>query len=233
VLIHAILLLQLIATPTDLREAERLVHASMSDYDLGFFDKALHEAEDAYRRDPLPLILFNIGQCHRALEHWEKAAFYFRRYLQKLPDAPNRALVESLLTAIDYKLKAQQLPAPAPAPVVVVAAPPPPASSPATPVSIAPTALEASVTPPHSHTTAWVLGAVTLACVAVAVVGIVEVQSYESLRGQLATERSYTQWQRDSTTVLGEASGATSWEVAAITAGAAALATGTGAVLTW
>src|SRR5208282_1727037 len=72
-LLHAILLLQLLATPPEAHDAEALVHASMRDYDLGYFEQALREAEQAYRLYPLPQILFNIGQCHRALEHWERA----------------------------------------------------------------------------------------------------------------------------------------------------------------
>ncbi len=91
----------LVASPAiprgDVREAERLVHESMRDYDLGYFERSLAEAEQAYRLDPLPQLLFNIGQLHRALKHWDKAVYFWGRYLAKMPGARNRAQVELLV----------------------------------------------------------------------------------------------------------------------------------------
>jgi tetratricopeptide (TPR) repeat protein len=156
-LLHAILLLQLAVTPPEANEAEKLVHASIQDYDLGSFDKALDEAEQAYRLDPLPQILFNIAQCHRALKHWEQAAFFYRRYLLKLPAAPNRRTVDDLLTEATYRAKAAQLPAPkaGPAPslnaeLALEQAPGPKPILPDTPLS-APAAAVSEAPPPTSH----------------------------------------------------------------------------------
>ncbi len=247
-MIQAILLLQLAAAPPPAPSAEaaaRLVHASINDYELGFFDKALHEAEQAYHLDPLPQILFNIGQCHRGLQHWEKAAYYYQHYLERLPSAPNRATVEDLLTEVTYRLKAEQLPAPPGQPastaVAVVPTPAPTAAAvvpsdapaPATADTAPAAAVEAPPEQPHSHTAGWILGSVAVACLAVAVVGIVEVESYEAFRGQLAAPASYTQWETDSANAAGQGQQASAFEVVAIAAGAVALATGTAAVLTW
>jgi tetratricopeptide (TPR) repeat protein len=224
------------------------VHASMSDYDLGYFEQALREAEQAYRLYPLAQILFNIGQCHRALKHWDKAAFFYERYLQKLPDAPNRERVEQLLAETQYRAKAEALqphPEPAPQGVVVVSPlPPPPQAAPAPPPVVAKT--EASVPPaavepwaektaeaPHSRTAAYVLGSVALASLVVMVIGIVEVESFESVVGRLNNPVSYTAWEADEATANSQVSQAQVWEVVAFTTGAMALGTGTAAVLTW
>jgi tetratricopeptide (TPR) repeat protein len=181
-LLSAILLLNLVAvTPPEARQAEELVHACMRDYDLGEFDQALREAVEAYRIDPLPAILFNIGQCHRALGHWDKAVFFFQRYLSKLPAAPNRKNVEELLAASRRQLKEQQRrPAPAqpasqsvvvvsPRPLLPAAtrpAPPPPKTESAPPAAVS-TAGEVEARPARSNAPWWLVGTGAL----VAVVG--------------------------------------------------------------
>src|SRR5438874_2068998 len=50
-------------------------------YDLGQFDEALRDFSEAYRLKPLPGILFNLAQCHRQMRSYERAAFFYRRYL--------------------------------------------------------------------------------------------------------------------------------------------------------
>ena len=227
-LIPAILLLQLTASPVDVREAERLVHASINDYDHGFFDKALHEAEDAYRLDPLPLILFNIGQCHRALEHWEKAAFYFHRYLQKLPEAPNRSLVEKSLITIDYKLKAQQLPAPPP----VAASPPPSAAAPAPKAAVESPATgvaQSRVAPARSHALAWTLVAAGSAAAVVALVGLGEVLDFNSANSTYQASPTLANYQ-SATAASGRA---TLWAPVAIACGIGAALLGGGVAIAW
>src|SRR5687767_11122360 len=63
-------------------------------YKLGRFDDALAEYSAAYEIYPAPGLLFNIGQCHKNLKHYERAVFFFEGYLREKPNAPNRALVE-------------------------------------------------------------------------------------------------------------------------------------------
>jgi tetratricopeptide (TPR) repeat protein len=200
--------------------AEELVHASMRDYDLGAFDKALEKAEQAYRLDPLPAILFNMAQCHRALKQWEKAAFFYRRFLQKVPAAPNRRTVENLLTEVTYRAKAEQLPSPEAPPVDAQHAleqepspkpplPEPPPSAPAASVSEGP--------PParHSHLLGAALTATAVVSAGFAIVGTVEVGEYL----QSPTWRT--------------ASNANNWAWAAIVLGVAAAGSTAGAILTW
>jgi hypothetical protein len=176
------------ATPASAKETvspevQKLVHDMMVDYNTGDFDAALKKATEAYRLQPLPALLFNIGQFHKQLHHWERAAFFFHRYLVERPDAPNREEVERLID--DVAQKQGQEPAPAPAPVSTTApaqaqaasrAPSPAAATPSAPAPAAkpaPTeavsAPEATVTvtvesPSRSHWFAWSLigGAVLL-----------------------------------------------------------------------
>lgn len=91
------LLLALAAPDAATVEARRHFEAGRADYDLGHFDEALAEFEAAYRVKPLPAFLFNIGQCHFQNRDHQKAVFFYERYLELVPDADNRVLVQELL----------------------------------------------------------------------------------------------------------------------------------------
>ncbi len=127
-------------------EARRLARRSVLEYDTGDYDAALADIARAYELDPRPGFLFNLGQCHRALGHYEKAALAFRSYLRAVPRAKNRSQVERLLAEMEAKAKSQLAAAPPP---VAARAPPPPAPpraesaaavAPAPPIRAAPAA---------------------------------------------------------------------------------------------
>ncbi|MED5464385.1 MAG: tetratricopeptide repeat protein [Myxococcota bacterium] len=61
------------------------------------FTKALAAFETAYSHVALAGFLFNIGQCHMELENYEKAASYFKLYIEKKPDAASRPIAERRL----------------------------------------------------------------------------------------------------------------------------------------
>jgi tetratricopeptide (TPR) repeat protein len=81
-------------------------------YRLGRFTAALAEYGLAYEAKRLPALLFNIAQCHKMLGSYEKAIFFYESFLRDTPDAPNRALVESLLAesraALDGRKRAAE-----------------------------------------------------------------------------------------------------------------------------
>ncbi|MBI2896893.1 MAG: tetratricopeptide repeat protein [Deltaproteobacteria bacterium] len=77
--------------------ARRLFISGDRAFAQGDFAAALEAYSAAYEAAPLPGFLFNMGQCHRKLEHWELARDFFTRYLEAVPDAFNRADVERLL----------------------------------------------------------------------------------------------------------------------------------------
>jgi hypothetical protein len=96
-----------IAAPPDpaiAKSKELFTHAE-SLYALTRFDEALAEYERAFEAKPLPGFLFNIGQCHRQLGHWDKAAYFYRTYLDREHDAKNRGLVESLIVEMEGKAR--------------------------------------------------------------------------------------------------------------------------------
>lgn len=83
------------------RKAEKL-------FELGRFQDALKEYEAAYEAKALPELLFNIGQCHRNLGDYRAAAFQYKLYLRKRPDAPNRDAVNKLIEEVEQKLAAEE-----------------------------------------------------------------------------------------------------------------------------
>lgn len=114
-------------------QARHQVEAADIDYKLGRFAAARDEYTRAYELYPVPPLLFNIGQCHKNLEDYAKAIFFFEGYLRDAPAASNRALVEDLIRESRAALDR----APPDAGRAGPAAPPPPSAppQPATPPS--------------------------------------------------------------------------------------------------
>jgi len=96
------------AADSPLKEARKLTSAAMVEYNVGHFDRALELYTQAYERYPKPALLFDLGQCHRQLGHFERALFFFHGYLREQPSAPNRALAEKLLEDSQRQLDAQK-----------------------------------------------------------------------------------------------------------------------------
>src|SRR5947207_2642735 len=88
--------------PATAKAKELFGHAEAL-YALTRYAEALAEYERAFETRPLPGFLFNIGQCHRQLGRWEKAAYFYRAYLERQPEARNRDLVNSLIAEMDQK----------------------------------------------------------------------------------------------------------------------------------
>lgn len=259
-MLHAILLLQLFATPPhQATEAEERQATAITEYDMGHFEQALKDAEEAYRLDPRPEILFNMAQCHRGLHHWDQAAFLYKRYLAKLPDAPNRKTAEELLVEMQQHAKEQPKPGPAapgpkaaqqPAPIqsppVVLAPPPvvlapeplvkpPPAKEASAPAAAVEPQVAKPLHPRRSHATSYALGSVAAVGIVLMVIGIVYVENFESVLGRLNSTKveSYAAWQADQATAASEQPHARGWEWVAGISATVAAATGTSAVLTW
>jgi len=88
--------------------AKAFFEKGASEYNLGHFAEAIVQFEKAYEIDPAPILLFNIGQCHRQTGNKERAAFFYRRYLEQNPKAENRAEVESRIADLDRSLKEEK-----------------------------------------------------------------------------------------------------------------------------
>jgi hypothetical protein len=63
-------------------------------FDAGDFRGAIREFEAANKLAPAPLLLFNIGLAYERLGEAGPALQYFKAYLEQMPNASNRSLVE-------------------------------------------------------------------------------------------------------------------------------------------
>jgi tetratricopeptide (TPR) repeat protein len=111
-------------------------------FDLGKYDEAISEFEEAYRYKDAPGLLYNIAQAYRLSNRSEEALRYYRTYLERKPDAPNRAEAESKIDRLAAILEERK----ARIPAIVETAPSPIASSfailPRTPALVVPAAAE-------------------------------------------------------------------------------------------
>lgn len=90
--------------PTDEQTARALFADGQKAYDLGEFDRALTLYSDAYKLKPLPGFLFNIAQCHRQLANYERAAFFYGRFVDNSkPEAPNVGLAKDLMADMERR----------------------------------------------------------------------------------------------------------------------------------
>ena len=90
-------------------EAEILARTEFNlaqrEYDLGRFSSAIAHYSKSYEAMRLPELLFNIAQCHRHLGQYDKAAFFYRRYLDLSGTPPNASLTRELLAEMEQRVK--------------------------------------------------------------------------------------------------------------------------------
>ncbi len=122
--------LVLAAAPTE--QFKELTRRSLAEYDAGAYAKALADFQAAYALDPRPALLFDLGQCQRALGNHRKAALAYERFLHEVPNARNKAQAEALYAQMaelalrdEQTPEARAAPSPAlpPAPSAAVTAP--------------------------------------------------------------------------------------------------------------
>jgi tetratricopeptide (TPR) repeat protein len=221
--------------PAEKRVVRALLQRSLEEYKSLQFEAALRDIQQAYLLDPRPELLFNVGQCERALHHWERARFAFERYVRQRPDASNRGLVEKLLAEVVARQReelaarapANPSPPPAPAPVraIVVAALP----SVAPPAPAAAVALAPAPAKRRSHVLAWTFGSLGLAAALAAAYGGYEVLNYD----QLASAANTTFRSKPASEVTPAQQSAQLWQPLSIGLAIAAVAGLTAAGFTW
>jgi hypothetical protein len=92
--------------PTD--RAKALFVEGNQHFTLNEMKPALELYKRAYRIKPLPAFLFNIAQCHRKLGQYPEAINMYQSYLVGVPDAQNKATVESLIAESKQAIADQQ-----------------------------------------------------------------------------------------------------------------------------
>ena len=88
--------------------AKQHFESGASHFDLSEYDEALVEFKEAYRLKADATFLYNIAQCHRKLGHLEEALTFYKTYLRRSPDAPNREEVERRIQELDVEQRAKQ-----------------------------------------------------------------------------------------------------------------------------
>jgi tetratricopeptide (TPR) repeat protein len=172
VLVAACVLLAGRAHAEDKAKAREAFESATRHYDLTEYREALAAFKEAYRNYPDPSFLFNIGQCHRQLGDKEQAIKFFHNYLSKVPDAPNRDAVRSMIAHLE-QLSEEERRNKASPPVGTM--PPNDATSTTTPstTTAAPLTVTATSEPPPARTPIykkwWLWTAVGVAAAGVAV----------------------------------------------------------------
>lgn len=165
-------------TPQQKQEIHVHYQQATRAYDLGKYQEAVDEYQKVYEIDGDPVMLYNIAQAYRLNDQPQESIHFYRRYLQRSPEARNKEDVERKITAmeklIEERRKAAALVAPPPpkpeTKPVAVPEPvlPPPVT---TPVVVAP---PPPPPPPQRSTTRLVVGwsmvGVGVASIAVAIV---------------------------------------------------------------
>jgi tetratricopeptide (TPR) repeat protein len=90
-------------------QARAHVQRATTHYNLGRFEQALTEYTAAYEAFAAPLLLFNIGQCHRNLGNHERAVFFLESFLREATEITpeQRQLADELLRESQTALRAQ------------------------------------------------------------------------------------------------------------------------------
>lgn len=87
--------------------ARQLFVAGKTHFVAGQFRAAQARFVEAYRLQPLPDILFMIGQCHRNLGRHRRAIQAFEGYLRDQPAALDRVQVERLIQTLEQREREQ------------------------------------------------------------------------------------------------------------------------------
>src|SRR5262245_48238214 len=91
---------QSLARADDRREAMEHATKGRRAFDLGAYDEAISEFATAYRLKDDPALLYNLAQAHRLAGHTSDALRFYRVYLTRFPDAPNRSDVEAKIASL-------------------------------------------------------------------------------------------------------------------------------------
>src|SRR6185437_4959705 len=86
-------------TPQQKQEIHTHYQQATRAYDLGKYQEAIDEYQKVYEIDGDPVMLYNIGQAYRLNDQPQESIHFYRRYLQRSPEARNKDDVERKITA--------------------------------------------------------------------------------------------------------------------------------------
>ena len=99
---------QPVASEADVAAARAFAARGARHYDLGEYAAAIAAYREAYRRDPRPGLLFNLGQAYRLDGDCVNARAMYRAYLRRDPRTRHRAVVERHLADIESCAQVQE-----------------------------------------------------------------------------------------------------------------------------
>jgi tetratricopeptide (TPR) repeat protein len=95
-------------TPEQRSEAKAAYEEGLRKYDVGKWDEASELFQKAYELVGDPRILFNIAQSFRNGQRYEKAILFYKSYLRRMPNPPNRGEVEKRIAEMQEILEKQR-----------------------------------------------------------------------------------------------------------------------------
>src|SRR5437763_8200594 len=108
-------------TPQQKQEIHIHYQQATRAYDLGKYQEAVEEYQKVYEIDGDPVMLYNIAQAYRLNDQPQESIHFYRRYLQRSPEARNKEDVERKIATqekvIEDKRKAAAAVQPPPIPV--------------------------------------------------------------------------------------------------------------------
>ena len=96
----------LLCATTAFADARQHFLAGQDYYTQGRYEKAIAEFEEAYRLDPRPLLLYNIGQAWEKLGDLVKAIDYLKKYLEADPNNEERTTLLNKVASLQERLDA-------------------------------------------------------------------------------------------------------------------------------
>lgn len=114
----------------DDKEARDLFRIGKEAFEEGRYERALKYFKEAYELSRRPALLSNIGTTLDRLRRDREAVDVYKQYLTEVPEAANRALIESRIQLIEAALARTVAPAAEPSPPQAATAPPPAVATP-------------------------------------------------------------------------------------------------------
>jgi tetratricopeptide (TPR) repeat protein len=125
--------LSLAATAAPPPTARSYLDSGLRLYKEGHYEAAIRELRLGYALEPLPEILYTLGQSARKLGRCEEAIGYYRQYLQRGADAASAGAARFQIERCEQQLRDEQAAAAARAATATAAAPAPSPSPPPPP----------------------------------------------------------------------------------------------------
>lgn len=88
-------------------EARQRFELGRTFYEAGRFPQAAEEFGEAYRLSQRPQLLYNLYVAHRDAGNWTAATDSLRRYLELVPDAPDRINLRARLSSMEAQMQKQ------------------------------------------------------------------------------------------------------------------------------